>query len=61
MFGPLADANVNVDMIVQSTGDDGTTNMTFTVGKTDLTRAISVLEANHGATRTPNCRPMMTW
>ncbi|MBV1822836.1 aspartate kinase [Komagataeibacter oboediens] len=51
VFGPLADANVNVDMIVQSTGDDGTTNMTFTVGKTDLTRAISVLEANHGATR----------
>ena len=48
VFGPLADANVNVDMIVQSTGADGTTDMTFTVGKTDLARAIQVLEAAHG-------------
>ena len=51
VFGPLADANVNVDMIVQSTGDDGMTNMTFTVGKSDLARAISVLETHRDATR----------
>lgn len=51
MFGPLADANVNVDMIVQSTGDDGMTNMTFTVGKADLARAIAVLESTHATTR----------
>lgn len=51
VFGPLADANVNVDMIVQSTGDDGTTNMTFTIGKTDLARAISVLESHRDATQ----------
>ncbi|AHI25630.1 aspartate kinase [Komagataeibacter swingsii] len=49
VFGPLADANVNVDMIVQSTGDDGMTNMTFTIGKTDLARAISVLESHRDA------------
>ncbi|GCE82753.1 aspartate kinase [Komagataeibacter diospyri] len=49
VFGPLADANVNVDMIVQSTGDDGTTNMTFTIGKADLARAISVLESHRDA------------
>ncbi|MDD3446146.1 MAG: aspartate kinase, partial [Zavarzinia sp.] len=35
VFGPLADANVNVDMIVQNVSDDGsTTDVTFTVGKT---------------------------
>jgi aspartate kinase len=45
IFGPLSEANVNVDMIVQSTGADGTTNMTFTTSKTDLPRAISTLEA----------------
>ncbi len=43
VFGPLADANVNVDMIVQSTGADGTTDMTFTTGKSDLARAMKVL------------------
>ena len=48
VFGPLAEAHVNVDMIVQSTGTDGTTDMTFTVGKTDLPRAIAVLKAAHG-------------
>ena len=44
VFGPLADANVNVDMIVQNLGSDGTTDMTFTLGKTDLPRAREVLE-----------------
>lgn len=44
VFGPLSAANVNVDMIVQNLGADGTTDMTFTVGKTDLPRARDVLE-----------------
>ncbi len=44
VFGPLAEANVNVDMIVQSTGADGTTDMTFTTGKSDLARAMKVLQ-----------------
>jgi aspartate kinase len=44
IFGPLSDAHVNVDMIVQNLGADGTTDMTFTVGKTDLPRALQVLE-----------------
>ncbi|MCR0982523.1 aspartate kinase [Roseomonas populi] len=46
VFGPLADANVNVDMIVQNLGSDGTTDMTFTVGKADLPRAREVLESH---------------
>jgi len=44
IFGPLADAHVNVDMIVQNVSADGTTDMTFTVGKTDYLRAQAVLE-----------------
>ena len=43
IFGALAEANVNVDMIVQNLGADGTTDMTFTVGKADLPRAHSAL------------------
>lgn len=45
IFGPLADANVNVDMIVQNISDDGTTDMTFTTGAADLPRALAALEA----------------
>ena len=44
VFGALARANVNVDMIVQNIGADSTTDMTFTVGKADLARAQDVLE-----------------
>jgi aspartate kinase len=44
LFGPLADANVNVDMIVQNVSDDGTTDMTFTVSGADLVRALAALE-----------------
>lgn len=44
VFGALAAANVNVDMIVQNIGADGSTDMTFTVGKADLARARVTLE-----------------
>ncbi len=44
VFGPLSAANVNVDMIVQNLGADGSTDMTFTVGKSDLPRARDILE-----------------
>ena len=44
IFGPLADASVNVDMIVQSSSEDGETkDMTFTVGKADMERATKLL------------------
>ena len=43
VFGALADHNVNVDMIVQNISADGTTDMTFTVGKADLPRAQATL------------------
>jgi aspartate kinase len=49
VFGPLADAHVNVDMIVQNVSDDGTTDMTFTVTGADLPRAIASLEQSRVA------------
>src|SRR5271156_1523804 len=40
IFGPLAEANINVDMIVQNVSEDGkTTDLTFTVPASDYTRA----------------------
>jgi aspartate kinase len=45
IFGPLADANINVDMIVQNVSEAGdTTDMTFTVSKADFERAKQVIE-----------------
>ncbi|MSO73536.1 MAG: aspartate kinase [Alphaproteobacteria bacterium] len=45
VFGPLAEANINVDMIVQNVSHDGKlTDMTFTVARPDLQRAIDTLE-----------------
>jgi aspartate kinase len=43
IFGALTEQNVNVDMIVQNISADGTTDMTFTVGKADLPRARAAL------------------
>ncbi|HRW61372.1 MAG: aspartate kinase [Rhodospirillales bacterium] len=45
IFGPLAEANINVDMIVQNISAEGdTTDLTFTVAKADLARAVALLE-----------------
>ena len=45
IFGPLADASINVDMIVQNIAHDtGRTDVTFTVPSTELTRSLDVLE-----------------
>ncbi len=44
IFGPLADAAINVDMIVQNISDDRkATDLTFTVGKADLDRCVKLL------------------
>jgi aspartate kinase len=44
VFMPLADAGINVDMIVQVVSEDGNTDMTFTVGSADYERAFALLE-----------------
>jgi aspartate kinase len=45
IFGELSAQNINVDMIVQNIAADGTTDMTFTVGKADLPRARAALDS----------------
>ena len=50
IFGPLADHAINVDMIVQNVSEDGrTTDLTFTLAKSDLERAVKVLEERRAA------------
>ena len=44
VFRPLADGSVNVDMIVQNSSEDGTTDIFFTVPKDDLVRAKAILD-----------------
>lgn len=44
VFGPLADAHINVDMIVQNVSADGFTDITFTVPTADYERAKAVIE-----------------
>ena len=45
IFGPLAESNINVDMIVQNVSSDRkSTDLTFTVGKAEYQRAIKVIE-----------------
>ena len=44
LFEPLAKADISVDVIVQNASVDGTTDMTFTVTRTDLARALEVVE-----------------
>ena len=53
LFEPLAAANVNVDMIVQNTGHDGTTDISFTMPKSDMATAkeiVARVAAEIGAT-----------
>ncbi len=44
ILGPIADANIDVDMIIQNVGADGTTDFTFTVHKNELGRAMALLK-----------------
>lgn len=44
IFEPLAKANINVDMIVQNVVRDGTSNISFTIAKQDLKRAMQMAE-----------------
>ena len=44
LFGPIADAHIVVDMIIQNASEDGTTDMTFTVPKADHQKALAIVE-----------------
>lgn len=45
ILGPVADANIEVDMIIQNIADDATTDFTFTVHRNDYECAKAILEA----------------
>ena len=45
ILGPIADANIDVDMIIQNVGHDGTTDFSFTVNRSEFTKAQGVLES----------------
>jgi aspartate kinase len=49
IFGPLAAHAINVDMIVQNVSEDGQADLTFTVARADLDRAVAVLDEKRAA------------
>ncbi len=44
ILGPIGQANIEVDMIIQNVGADGTTDFTFTVHRNDYARALEILQ-----------------
>ncbi|MDX9995908.1 MAG: aspartate kinase [Rhodocyclaceae bacterium] len=44
ILGPIAEANIDVDMIIQNVGHDGSTDFSFTVNRGEYNRALKVLE-----------------
>ena len=46
ILGPIGEANIEVDVILQNVGDEGKTDFTFTVARNDLTRAEAILETH---------------
>ncbi|HAY26477.1 MAG TPA: aspartate kinase [Candidatus Accumulibacter phosphatis] len=44
ILGPIADANIDVDMIIQNIGRDGTTDFSFTVNRNDFSKSLRILE-----------------
>ncbi|MGE5321165.1 MAG: aspartate kinase [Hyphomicrobiaceae bacterium] len=46
ILGPVADANIDVDMIVQNVGHANTTDFTFTVHRNDFAKAMEIVKAN---------------
>lgn len=46
ILGPIGDANIEVDVILQNVGDEGKTDFTFTVSRNDLTRAEAILDTH---------------
>ena len=43
ILGPVSDANIEIDMIIQNQGQDGTTDFTFTVHRNDRAQALDIL------------------
>ncbi|MGF1644829.1 MAG: aspartate kinase [Thiotrichales bacterium] len=45
ILGPISEANIEIDMIVQNVGADGTTDFTFTLHRNDYPKALAILQA----------------
>ena len=59
---PLADANINVDMIIQVvSGDATTTKIIFTVPAAEYERAIKLLKQRQAKIAAPICTARKTW
>ena len=62
IFMPLAEANINVDMIIQVVSDDTTTtDITFTVPAAEFERAMGILKERRGRSATPSSTAPRTW
>ncbi len=48
ILGPIADANIDVDMIIQNVGHDGMTDFSFTVNRNEYEKAKAILEQVKG-------------
>ena len=46
VLGPIADANIDVDMIIQNIGHDGTTDFSFTVNRGEYAKAMNILKSS---------------
>lgn len=45
ILGPVSDANIDVDMIIQNVSEDGTTDFSFTVHRNEFTKAMDILKS----------------
>src|SRR4030095_11370398 len=57
ILGPIADANIDVDMIVQNIGASGHTDFSFTVNRNEYQKALDVLKTDNG--RSSNAREII--
>jgi len=48
VFGPIAEAGIVVDMIIQNAADDGSTDLTFTVPRVDYEKAVAIVKSREG-------------
>jgi len=55
ILGPISDANIEVDMILQNVGSDGSTDFTFTIHRNDYTEAMRILQVTAGALGATEC------
>ena len=61
IFGPIAEAGIVVDMIIQNASADGRTDMTFTVPRTDLRRALELVAPSPAKSAPPACATRTRW